>query len=262
MALFSCISFLTRIVDTWEVKKTTEGRLLPILKVTTGVIHPKVLVCGDPARAVMIAAKLDTAEEISRHRGYVMFNGEKDGVELTVVSHGIGASGAAVCFEELIQGGATEIIRIGTPGSLQPDIAVGDIVLATGAIRKDGTTDQLVPPAYPAVASHRLLAKLEQASKALQIPTSSGIVLTVAALYPGVLELPNKLYSRASAIAVDMEVSALFVIASLHNVEAGAVLAIDGMAIDFDAANYDPHRELVDLAIEKESELAIRAITT
>lgn len=238
----------------------TDSKILPLLKVRADQITPKVLVCGDPARAANIAAQLDHAEQIGANREYHIFHGAKNGVELTVASHGVGASGAAVCFEELIQGGAQEIIRIGTAGSLQPDIRDGDLVFATGAVREDGVTQLLVPPAYPAVASYPLLQKLTHAAADLHLPVRSGIVLTVAAFYPELFELPNNLYSKANAAAVEMEVSALFVIASLHGVEAGAVLAIDGMAIDFDATEYNPHRELVHGAIEKAIDLAIRAI--
>ncbi len=238
-----------------------EKRFLPLLNLEADQIKAKVLVCGDPSRAAKIAAKLDRAEKISCNREYVVFNGEKNGIKMTVASHGVGASGAAVCFEEVIKGGAKEIIRVGTAGSLRRDITDGDIVLATAAVREDGMTDQLIPAAYPAVSGYELLGKLKKASAELHIPTYSGMVLTLAAFYPELQELPNKQYSKAHVIAVEMEVSALFVISSLHGVQAGAVLAIDGMAIDFDADSYNPRRDLVDTAVEKEIELAIRALT-
>lgn len=235
-------------------------RFLPLLNVDTQQIHSNALVCGDPARAAKIAARLDTYEEISHNREYRLFNGTKDGVALTIVSHGVGAAGAAVCFEEVIKGGAQDIIRIGTAGSLRHGIGDGDLVLASGAVREDGLTDKLIPPAYPAVADHSILLALEHTARALNFPTYSGLVLTLAAFYPEMLDLPNTFYSRANVIAVEMEVSALFVIASLHGVRAGAVLAIDGVAIDFDADSYNPHRELVDQGIDHAMELAIETL--
>ncbi|MDI3547146.1 MAG: uridine phosphorylase [Halanaerobiales bacterium] len=238
----------------------TDSLFLPILKVDAEKINPKVLVCGDPERAARIAERLDDAEEISYNREYRLFNGKRKGREITVASHGVGASGAAVCFEELIKGGAKEIIRIGTAGSLSSDIQDGEIVIATGAIREDGLTDKLVSLSYPAIASHRLVSKLEKAGTDLGIATSTGIVLTLAAFYPELDGIPNNYFSRAGAIAVEMEASALFIIASLHGIEAGAVLAIDGMAIDFDADSYNPHRDKVREAIDREIELAIEAL--
>ena len=86
-------------------------------------------------------------------------------------------------------------------------------------------------------------------------------MLTTGAFYPGPEGLPNNYYSKAGVIAVEMEVSALFVIASLHGVKAGAILAIDGIAVDFDAGKYNPHRERVKEAIEEEIVLALEALT-
>lgn len=239
-----------------------EKRFLPILKVNSADIKSRVLTCGDPVRAAMIAGELDRAEEIAYNREYRLFNGEKDGVELTVVSHGVGAAGAAVCFEELIQGGARMIIRIGTAGSLNHEIRDGDIIVASAAVREDGLTDKLIALSYPAVASYQLVNKLEEAGKELGIKSSTGIVLTTAAFYPELEGVPNKYFSQAGVIAVEMEASALFVIAALHGVAAGAVLAIDGMAINFDGSNYNPHRVEVDQAIQDEIKLAIKAIVS
>jgi uridine phosphorylase len=233
---------------------------LPILKVDANKVNKKVIVCGDPSRAAKIADRLDEAQEVSYNREYRMFNGIKDGVELTVVSHGVGAAGAAVCFEELIKAGAEEIIRVGTAGSLKENIVDGDIVIATGAVREDGLTGQLVADSYPALADHRLIHHLEEAGKELEIKTGTGIVLTLAAFYPELNGIPNNYFSKANVIAVEMEASALFVIASLHGVSAGAILAIDGVAIDFDVDNYNPHRNLVDQAIEHSIDIAINAL--
>ncbi len=232
---------------------------LPILKVDSRKINEKVIVCGDPARAAAIAAKLDTAEEIGYNREYRLFNGVKDGVKITVASHGVGAAGAAVCFEELIKGGAQEIIRVGTAGSLNMEIVDGDIVIASGAVREDGLTQQLISPSYPAIASHELTSRLEQAGLSSGIAFNTGIVLTIAAFYPELEELPNNYFSKANVIAVEMEASALFVIASLHGIKAAAIMAIDGIAIDFDADSYNPHRDKVSQAIEDEIEVAIQA---
>lgn len=233
---------------------------LPILKVDSSLINEKVIVCGDPARAEKIAGRLDSAEEISFNREYRLFNGTKNNVDISVVSHGVGAAGAAVCFEELIKGGAREIIRVGTAGSLSGEIADGDIVIASAAVREDGLTEQLIAMPYPAVASKELIDRLEWAAKETNIRTKTGIVLTVGAFYPELEGLPNNYYSRANVLAVEMEASALFVIAGIHGVEAGAIFAIDGIAVDFDADKYNPHRDKIDKAIEDEIEIAVKAI--
>ncbi|MFW6273695.1 MAG: nucleoside phosphorylase [Halanaerobium sp.] len=238
-----------------------KSMFLPILKTDSKNIRKKALVCGDPGRADQIASFLSEPEEISYNREYKLLNGLYNKIPISVLSHGVGGPGAGVAFKELIKGGAEEIIRVGTAGSLSRDIKDGDLVIASAAVRNDGLTEQLVDLAYPAVADWELVAKLNRTAEDLEIKTSTGIVSTIAAFYPELEELSNNYFSQAEAIAVEMEVSALFVIASLNNIKAAAVLAIDGMAIDFDADNYDPHREKVSQAVEKEIVLALEALT-
>lgn len=234
---------------------------LPILKTDSKNIRKKALVCGDPGRADQIAAFLSDPEEISYNREYKLFNGLYNKIPISVLSHGVGGPGAGVAFKELIKGGAEEIIRVGTAGSLSRDIKDGDLVIASAAVRNDGLTEQLIDLSYPAVADWELVAKLNRTAKDLEIKTSTGIVSTIAAFYPELEQLSNNYFSQAEVIAVEMEVSALFVIASLNKIKAAAVLAIDGMAVDFDADNYDPHREKVSQAVEKEIVLALEALT-
>lgn len=236
---------------------------LPILKTDSGNISSQVIVCGDPGRADKIAPHLTNPQTISYNREYKIINGTYNDVEVSVVSHGVGAAGAAVCFEELIKAGAEEIIRVGTAGSLNLDITDGDIVIAKAAVREDGLTDQLVKLPYPAVADSKLTDKMMAAGRELlhkDIP--AGIVLTIGAFYPEIEPLPNDYYSKAGVIAVEMEASALFVIASLNNISAGAIFAIDGMAIDFSADDYNPHRKQVAKAVEDEIEIALEALTS
>lgn len=241
-------------------EQVTTARMLPHVRVTEGSLPPNVLVCGDPKRAARIASYWEEAQELAYHREYRLFRGVWRGMAVAACSHGVGAAGAAVAFEELIRAGARRIIRVGTAGSLQRHITDGDLVVATAAVREDGLTPQLVPLPFPAVADRRAVAALEAASRKLSIPVHVGPVLTVAAFYPGLLGLPNRLYSDAGVLAVEMEVAALFVVASLRGVGAGAVVAIDGMAIEFDAHAYDPHRERVARAVDQAIELALEAL--
>lgn len=234
---------------------------LPILKTNSKNIRKKVLVCGDPERADKIAEFLSKAEEISYNREYKLINGLYNEHPISILSHGVGGPGAGVAFKELIKGGAEEIIRVGTAGSLSKEIEDGDIVIAAAAVRNDGLTEQLVDLSYPAVADWGLVGRLNRKAEDLEIKTTTGIVSTIAAFYPEVESLSNNYFSQAQAIAVEMEASALFVIASLNNVKAAAVLAIDGIAVDFDADSYNPHRKKVFQAVEREIVLALEALT-
>lgn len=239
----------------------SEKDFLPILKTSIENINKKVVVCGDPKRAEKIAAHLSEAKEISYNREYKLINGFYNEQKISVLSHGVGGPGAGVAFKELIKGGAEEILRVGTAGSLSKDIKDGDIVIASAAVRNDGLTEQLVDSAYPAVADWEMINVLNQTAKKLNIKTSTGIVSTIAAFYPELKELSNNYFSKAQVLAVEMEASALFVIASLNKIKAAAVLAIDGMAVDFDADSYNPHREEVSEAVEKEIVLALETLT-
>ena len=111
---------------------------LPITGLPVGGVHPHVVVCGDPARADRIAATLENAILLSHKREYRAHNGTYRGTPVTVCSHGIGAPGAAIAFEELIVAGGRTIIRVGTCGGLQPDIRSGDLVIATAAEQNTG----------------------------------------------------------------------------------------------------------------------------
>ena len=236
--------------------------MLPILKTTPDKINDKVIVCGDPGRVDKISKLIDDVEEVSYNREYKVINGQYNDQAITVVSHGVGAAGAAVCFEEIIKGGAKEIIRVGTAGSLDLKIKDGDIVIAKAAIREDGLTEQLIKKEFPAVADIDLTENLMTVANDIagdQI--QSGIILTVGAFYPELEPLPNNYYSNAGALAVEMEASVLFVIASLHGVAASGIFAIDGIAIDFDADSYNPHRNKVDEAIDDSIKIALNAIT-
>src|SRR5690554_5852977 len=138
--------------------------LLPILKLKQNSLPDDVLVCGDPARAESLAEQLESAREVAWNREYRTFTGYCHGVPVAVSSHGVGAAGAAICFEELILAGARRLIRVGTAGSLNAAIGDGSLVIATAAVREDGMSEKLAPLSYPAVADQTITAALEQAA--------------------------------------------------------------------------------------------------
>lgn len=236
---------------------------LPNLKLTSDILPERVLVCGDPGRAKMIADLLDNPVQLAQNREYHTYSGSWKGKQVAVVSHGVGAPGAAVCFEELFMGGVQSIIRVGTAGSYQKEIKPGSLVVSTAAVSCDGLTKQIVPPGFPAVADRKVVEALTDAAvkTGKDIPVTEGITLTLDAFYAGVLEFPHQLYKKAGVLAVDMENSALFVIASLKGVQAGAILAIDGYADAELRDEYNPHNDLVSYAVEAEMKIALDAIT-
>lgn len=238
--------------------------MLPNLKVEKEELPKRVIVCGDPGRAAQIAGLLTEGKVIGKNREYHTYKGRWNGIEVGVVSHGVGAPGAAVCFEELAAGGVQSIIRVGTAGSYQKDITPGSLVISTAAVRRDGLTSQLVPEGFPAVADRHIAEELVKAAEqhGHRYEVKAGITLTLDVFYSGVIPFPHDLYQQAGVLAVEMENAALFVIASLRGMRAGAILAIDGYA-DADLREaYNPHTDAVANAVQAEAEIALNAIVS
>ncbi|MHA3723988.1 nucleoside phosphorylase [Leucobacter sp. HY1910] len=228
---------------------------LPLLRARVSDLADRALVVGDPGRAARVAELLDDAKQLTANREYHVYSGSYKGVPVTVASHGVGAAGAAVCFEELARGGVTRIIRSGTAGGIQPEVIDGAIVVATGAVRADGVSHQLVPTEFPAISSPELALELRAAAQATGLDVHTGIVLTGDMFYPSdvITGIDHRMWQRAGIVAVEMEAAALFVIASLHGIESGAVFAIDGNplnAADDAMDGYDPYREIVTRAVD------------
>ena len=122
----------------------SEKNLLPCIHVAEGDIPPRVLVCGDPQRAERISQRLEGARCLARNREYWTYVGKHKGVDVAVVSHGVGCGGAAIAFESLWRAGAKVIIRTGTCGGMQPDVTAGSLVVATAACREEGGTEKIL----------------------------------------------------------------------------------------------------------------------
>ena len=224
------------------------------------------MVCGDPARADMIAKHLSEAHILAEWREYRTYQGKYNGRTVTVTSHGIGAPGAAIAFEELIVAGAKKIIRVGSCGSLQPDINSGDLIVVTAAVQNTGYGRETVPDGFPAATDVDLTVALRNAAKTNGHPFHAGIVLTRDNFYAGVETNAGPNYqqlSKANVLAVEMECAALFIVGALRNVQTGAILAVDGnvLAEGELMGNYNPHRDVVAQAFQAEIMIALEAIT-
>ena len=158
----------------------SEKALLPCIHLAQGDIPPRVLVCGDPARAERISKRLTEARCLAQNREYWTYTGLYQGVPVAVVSHGVGSGGAAIAFESLWRAGARVIIRVGTCGGMQPEVTAGSIVVATAACREEGVTEKMVPLSYPAVADGEVVTALVNAARQRALPVHKGIILTQA----------------------------------------------------------------------------------
>ena len=219
-----------------------------------------VLVCGDPARAEVIASFLEKTKCLAKNREYHTYVGQYKGKKIMVTSHGVGSAGAGICFNELIDVGAKCIIRIGTAGGFGDNCKIGDLVVPTGAIRLDGVSRLMVPAEYPAVPDIELTQALITTCKKSKLPIETGIILTTNMFYPGVLENHYELYKKANAIAVEMECATLFVIGQLRKVKTASILALDGNPLKWEKGQYDPTAKKLHQASEKAIKAALETL--
>ncbi|TGB10533.1 purine-nucleoside phosphorylase [Streptomyces sp. MZ04] len=244
---------------------TSPGDTLPITRVPRTGLPTSAVVVGDPARAAAVADLLADAKEVSYHREYRAFTGTWQGTPVVVASHGVGAPGAILLFQELAEAGVTTILRLGTAGAIRPGIGDGDLVIADAAVRDDGVTGQLIPAEYPAFSTPEAVIALQRAARAVDAPHHRGVVWTRAAFQPGFLPLPGDAYAAAGIAAIEMELSALLVFASTHGLTAGGALVVDGAnadeLVDEEATGgYNPHRNVVADGVDRGARITLDAL--
>lgn len=211
-------------------------------------VTPFVLLPGDPARAEYIAKKyLQNNKLLAQNREFTSYSGSYKGLPITVTSTGIGCPSTAIAVEELINLGAKVLIRVGTcGGALKKEIKPGAIIIPTACIREEGTTREYIPYQFPAVADYTIVSALEQAAKKNTYRYAIGINRTHDAFYgqsrnikawgSPFTDLRMKTWDYP-VISSEMEASALFIIALMREVKAGAVLAVN--------SNPEPLKEIV-----------------
>lgn len=197
-----------------------------------GDVGEYVILPGDPKRCVKIAKYFDNAELVGDSREYVTYTGYIDGVKVSVMSTGIGGPSASIGLEELVNIGAKTFIRVGTCGGMDIDVKGGDVIIATGAIRMEGTSKEYAPIEFPAVADLDVTNALVNASKKLGASYKAGVVQCKDAFYgqhmpeslPNGADLLRKwdAWLRMGCIASEMESAALFIVGAYRRVRVGS----------------------------------------
>ncbi len=191
-----------------------------------------VFVPGSHARAKKIADHLDETRLVSDSRGYMVYTGMVDGIVMTVSSTGMGGPQIAIGIEELGHMGADTFIRVGSCGTFQDDIDVGDLIVPTGVYRGGATANRYLPPAFPAAPNWQVLSALVEAAKKLDTKVHVGIGSTWDAFYAlPEPPLPERL-KQAGVLAAEMECDTLFIISNFRGWRAGAILANDGTSTE------------------------------
>ena len=197
-----------------------------------GDVGEYVILPGDPGRCEKIAAYFDDARFVTSNREYTVYTGTLCGKKVSVVSTGIGGPSAAIAMEELCNVGAKHFIRVGTCGGISLKVRPGDLVIASSAVRQEGTSREYAPIEYPATADHRTTCALEQAAKALGLKYHVGVVQAKDSFYgqhdpaskPVSYDLISKweAWKRLGVLASEMESAALFVVADALKCRCGS----------------------------------------
>lgn len=230
------------------------------IQIGKGEVGRYVIMPGDPKRCEKIAQYLENPILIADNREYVTYTGTLDGVKVSVTSTGIGGPSAAIAMEELCRCGADTFIRIGTCGGMQTEVKSGDIVIATGAIRMEGTSREYAPIEFPAVADITVTNALTKAVKEKEYSYHVGVVQCKDSFYgqhepetkPVSYELQNKweAWKRLGCLASEMESAALFIVASYLKVRAGSCFLV--------VANQEREKQGLENPVVHDTDMAIQ----
>jgi len=208
------------------------------LEVTAADVADSVLLPGDPGRRDKITAVWDAAETVASHREYRTATGQYQETPISVTSTGIGGPSTAIAVEELARVGTETFIRVGSCGTVQPDIAVGDLVITSGAMRGDGTSSEYIDETYPATADYEVVAALVAAAERLGHTYHVGTTLSTDSFYAGQArpgfegyEAPGsddllETLREANVANIEMEAATLLTLAGIYDLRAGAVCTV------------------------------------
>lgn len=208
------------------------------IELEPGDVADSVLLPGNPERLDKITPLWDEHEEIAFHREYRTATGRYDGTPISVTSTGIGSPSAAIALEELARVGADTFIRVGSCGAIQPEMAVGDLVITRGAVRQEGTSKEYIREDYPAVADEEVVSALIAAAERLDHDYHVGLTMSADSFYAGQgregfdgfeaagsEELIEEL-KQANVLNIEMETAAICTLANVYGLRAGAVCAV------------------------------------
>ncbi|RQG91397.1 nucleoside phosphorylase [Natrarchaeobius halalkaliphilus] len=217
----------------------------PHLLVEDGDLTDIALVPGDPGRVDRIASHCDESETVASNREYKVVNASYEGCELTICSTGIGCPSAAIALEELANVGVETVLRVGTTGALQSGIEIGDMIVATGAAKNEGTSKRYERAEYPAVPDYEVLSALVETANEREgnrtVRASNGED-AAGQVHVGPIASDDAYYAEteeyvadweeAGLLSVEMEAAALFTLARRRGLRAGAICTVDGNLVD------------------------------
>lgn len=238
----------------------SENDKLYHIQVGKGDVGKYVILPGDPKRCAKIAKYFDDPQLIADSREYITYTGYLEGEKVSVTSTGIGGPSASIALEELVQCGADTFIRVGTCGGMDINVKSGDLVIASGAIRMEGTSREYAPIEFPAVSDYEVMSALVQAAENLAFAHHVGVVQCKDSFYgqhspetkPVGYELLNKwdAWCKLGCKASEMESAALFIVGAALHVKVGSVLVA--------LANQERAKRGLENPIVHDTDMAIR----
>mgnify|MGYP006287638259 CR=1 FL=1 len=219
----------------------------PHLLVEAGDVHDIALIPGDPGRVDRIAGHCEDAETVAQNREYKLVNATYEGVPLTICSTGIGCPSAAIAVEELANVGVETFIRVGTTGALQSDIEIGDMIVATGAAKNEGTSKRYEAAEYPAVPDYDVLSALVDSAEENGEDVHVGPIASDDAYYAETDEYVTD-WEAAGILSVEMEAATVFTLARRKGLQAGAICTVDGNLVEGTQKGADSDEELPEKA--------------
>lgn len=215
---------------------TADPNMVYHLQIKPGDIGRYCILPGDPGRVAKIASLLENPVEVAYNREFKIMNGKLEGELVTVCSTGIGGPSAAIAMEELIACGADTFLRVGTCGGMQKDVLGGDVVIANGAVRMEGTSKEYAPIEWPAVPDFDVTAALLKAVRKLGWRYHMGVVQCKDTFYgqhsPEKSSVAQELmqlwesWCKMGCVASEMESAALFTLAALKGVRCGSAFLV------------------------------------
>lgn len=203
-----------------------------------GDVARYVLLPGDPKRVEKIAKTWDSGHFVADYREHVTYTGKIGDMDISACSTGAGGGSTASAIEDLAEIGCDTLIRVGTCGTIQEHIRPGDLIICTGAVRMEGTSDSYVTNSYPALANYEVTLALIEAAEQLGYTYHVGIGYTAASFFCGQGRPGYKGYSQsfmktlisdmqaAGVLNFEMEAATVLTISSLYNLRAGAIFTV------------------------------------
>lgn len=230
-----------------------------------GDVARHVILPGDPKRVGKIAAMWDSREFVADYREHVTYTGKIGELPISACSTGAGGGSTSSAMEDLAEIGADTFIRVGTCGAIQERIKPGDLIICTGAVRKEGTSDGYVINSYPAAANYEVTLSLIEAAEILGYPYHVGVGYTAASFFSGQGRPGFRGYTQtfqqeilpdmqvAGVLNFEMEAATVFTIASVYGLRAGAIFTVVANRVDnkfaYDNNTVNRNLEVANLAM-------------